>query len=55
MISDEQLARRVIKPGVTRGQWTEVLDGLERGEIVLATNPIDMRDGERVRIVGWRG
>ena len=55
VISDEQLARRVIKPGVTRGQWTEVLDGLERGEIVLATNPIDMRDGERVRIVGWRG
>ena len=55
VIRDERLERRPVEPGVTRGPWTEIVSGLEAGEIVLATNPIDMRDGQRVRIVGWRG
>jgi membrane fusion protein, multidrug efflux system len=55
VIEGDQLSYREIEPGVTRGQWTEVVSGLEPGEIVLATNPIDMREGQRVRIVGWRG
>ena len=55
VVEQDALTRRVIEPGVARGQWTEVVAGLEAGEIVLATNPIDMRDGEPVRIVGWRG
>ncbi len=55
VIDDDRLHRRTIERGATRGQWTEVSAGLEEGEIVLATNPIDMNDGDRVRIVGWRG
>ncbi len=55
VVVDEQLERRTVETGVTRGPWTEITDGLEEGEIVLATNPIDMREGQRVRIVGWRG
>ena len=55
VIRDERLHRREVEPGVTRGPWTEIVSGLESGEIVLATHPIDMRDGQRVRIVGWRG
>jgi membrane fusion protein, multidrug efflux system len=55
LIRDERLERREVEPGVTRGPWTEIVSGLETGDIVLATNPIDMRDGQRVRIVGWRG
>lgn len=55
VIRDERLQRREVEPGVTRGSWTEIVSGLEAREIVLATNPIDMRDGQRVRIVGWRG
>nr|WP_051076329.1 efflux RND transporter periplasmic adaptor subunit [Thioalkalivibrio sp. ALMg11] len=55
VVVDEQLERRTVETGVTRGPWTEITDGLEAGEIVLATNPIDMREGQRVRIVGWRG
>ena len=55
VIEDERLQLREIEPGVTRGQWREVLSGLEAGEVVLATNPIDMQDGQAVRIVGWRG
>jgi membrane fusion protein, multidrug efflux system len=55
VIRDERLHRREVEPGVTRGPWTEIVSGLDPGEIVLATHPIDMRDGQRVRIVGWRG
>ncbi len=55
VIADERLQRRAVERGVTRGPWTEIVDGLAAGEIALATNPIDMADGQRVRIVGWRG
>lgn len=55
VISEDHLERREVITGVTRGQWTQIEDGLEVGEVVLASNPIDMRPGERVRIVGWRG
>lgn len=55
VVEDEQLRRRDVEPGVTRGEWTEILDGLEQGEVVLATNPLDITDGQSVRIVGWRG
>ncbi len=55
VIDDDLLHRRTIERGATRGKWTEVSEGLEKGEIVLATNPIDMNEGDRVRIVGWRG
>ncbi len=54
VIADDRLLRREVELGVTRGQWTEITSGLESGQRVLASNPIDMREGERVRIVGWR-
>jgi membrane fusion protein (multidrug efflux system) len=55
VVSDDRLHRRTVETGATRGQWTQVTEGLDVGEIVLATNPIDMNDGQAVRIVGWRG
>lgn len=55
VIEDNRLHQRAVSIGATRGQWTEITDGLESGEIVLASNPIDMQDGQAVRIVGWRG
>ncbi len=55
VIRDGRLQRRIVEIGATRGQWTEILSGLEPGEIVLATNPIDMREGQAVRIVGRGG
>lgn len=55
VVEDDALVRREVEPGVSRSGWTEIRSGLEAGDIVLATNPIDMREGERVRIVGWRG
>ncbi len=55
VVSNDRLHRRTVKTGATRGQWTQITEGLDVGEIVLATNPIDMNDGQAVRIVGWRG
>ncbi|MCC5812285.1 MAG: efflux RND transporter periplasmic adaptor subunit [Ectothiorhodospiraceae bacterium] len=55
VISGNRLEHREVEIGVTRGDWTEILQGLARDEVVLATNPIDRQDGEAVRIVGWRG
>jgi membrane fusion protein (multidrug efflux system) len=55
VIIDGRLERRVIERGVTRGDWTEILSGLDEGEVVLATNPGELTDGQAVRIVGWRG
>jgi len=55
VVSDDRLHHREVETGVTRGNWTEITNGLAEGDIVLATNPIDMRDGQAVRIVGWRG
>lgn len=54
VVVDERLERRRVETRVTRGPWTEITDGLADGEIVLATNSIDMREGQRVRIFGWR-
>lgn len=54
-IVDDRLEKTFIEVSITRGQWTEVREGVNIGDVVLATNPIDMRDGTRVRIVNWRG
>jgi membrane fusion protein, multidrug efflux system len=55
VVEEARLVRRFIEPGVTRGDWTEVIEGLTAGEVVLATNPIDRQEGDTVRVVGWRG
>lgn len=55
VVVDERLQRRDVEVGITRGQWTEIRSGLEPGDLVLASNPIDMADGTAVRIVGYRG
>lgn len=54
-VVDDRLEQRSVETGVTRGEWTEILSGIDEGDIVLATNPIDMSPGMLVRIVGWRG
>lgn len=55
VVQDGRLVRRGIETGVTREQWVEVLSGLEAGEVVLATNPLEMGEGQAVHVVAWRG
>ena len=54
VIEDDILFQRDVEPGVTRGQRTQILDGLEEGEAVLASNPGELQEGDAVRIVTWR-
>lgn len=48
---NSKLKRRVIEPGVTRGNWREVLAGLSEGDAVVTSSPADLTDGEAVRVV----
>ena len=52
---DGQLEQRFIQTGLVRTGWTEVLQGLVAGEIILASNPLEMRDGQAVQVVTMRG
>jgi len=54
VIDEDRLHRRAVTIGVQRGDWTEIIDGLQPGETVLASDPSEMREGEGVRIVSWR-
>ncbi|WOD09739.1 efflux RND transporter periplasmic adaptor subunit [Pseudomonas sp. NyZ704] len=51
VIKNDSLVQRKISKGISRGRWTEIVNGLEPGETILASNPIDMLEGQQVRIV----
>ena len=51
VIDDERLQRRSVEPGISRGRWTELVSGVQAGEHILASNPIDMSDDQPVRVV----
>lgn len=55
VVTEDRLERRAVERGVERGDWVEIVSGLTEGEVVLATNPSELSEGQRVRIVGWRG
>ena len=50
---DKTISRRDVSRGVERRNWTEILSGLEHGEVIVANNPTNLSDGERVRISQW--
>lgn len=54
IIEEDHLFQREVEPGVTRGRWREIRSGLEEGDVVLASNPGELREGDVVRIVTWR-
>jgi len=31
-----------VTTGISRSRWTEIIEGVEEGELILASNPIDM-------------
>ncbi|MFO7706262.1 MAG: efflux RND transporter periplasmic adaptor subunit [Halopseudomonas sp.] len=51
VIEDDVLNRRAVSTGISRSRWTEILSGVEPGELILASNPINMLDAQKVRIV----
>lgn len=52
---DDTLERRTVVPGITRGTWQEITEGLSAGERIVAYNPMELDEGSTVRIVGWAG
>ena len=51
--TENRLQRRHVTPGVARRNWTEILDGLEPGEIIVGTNPTNFQDNMLVRVTQW--
>ena len=48
---DSELVRRAVSTGVIRGDWREILGGLEPGDQIVSSNPLDLAEGDLVRIV----
>ena len=48
---DNQLRRRAVSTGVIRGDWREIVGGLEPGDRIVSSNPLELAEGDRVRIV----
>jgi RND family efflux transporter MFP subunit len=49
-IEDDRLVRREVVTGASRRDWTEMVEGLAPGELVVASNPGNLREGMRVRV-----
>lgn len=48
---DSELVRRAVSTGVIRGDWREILGGLEPGDRIVSSNPLDLAEGDLVRVV----
>ncbi|MGB0514000.1 MAG: efflux RND transporter periplasmic adaptor subunit, partial [Wenzhouxiangellaceae bacterium] len=57
MVIDEndELTRRVVNTGVIRGRWREITGGLQPGDRIVSSNPIDLAEGDLVRVVDTIG
>lgn len=49
-IEDDRLVRRQVVTGASRRDWTELVEGLAPGELVVASNPGNLREGMHVRV-----
>jgi RND family efflux transporter MFP subunit len=48
---NNELQRRAVTTGIIRGDWREILGGIETGDRIVSSNPLDLAEGDRVRIV----
>lgn len=53
MVIDEndELVRRAVSTGIIRGDWREIVGGLQPGDRIVSSNPLELAEGDRVRIV----
>jgi membrane fusion protein, multidrug efflux system len=49
-IEDNRLVRRDVVAGVSRRDWTEMVEGLSPGDLVVASNPASLREGMAVHV-----
>lgn len=55
VVQNEQVHRRAVRVGVTRGDRTEILEGLHDGERVVVAGHPRLSEGARVQVVEPRG
>ncbi len=48
---DNELVRRAVTTGIIRGAWREITGGLESGDRIVSSNPLELVEGDTVRIV----
>lgn len=53
--ADNRLVKREVATGVVRGNWREVVGGLEAGDRVVANSPLELAEGASVRVVETDG
>lgn len=53
--AESRLVRREVATGVVRGEWREIVGGLEDGDRVVASSPLDLAEGMAVRVVASTG
>lgn len=53
LIEDNKLVRRNVERGRVRRNRTEISKGLTAGDIIVGTNPSNLREGMSVRITQW--
>ncbi len=53
MVIDEsdELVRRAVTTGVIRNGWREIRGGLEPGDRIVSSNPLELAEGDLVRVV----
>jgi membrane fusion protein, multidrug efflux system len=49
-IENGRIVRREVVTGLSRHDWTEILEGLSAGDLVVASNPAALREGTRVEV-----
>lgn len=57
MVIDQrnQLVRRAVSTGIIRGDWREIIGGLEPGDRIVSSNPLELAEGDLVRVVDMLG
>lgn len=53
VVEDDSLVKRSVQRDVTRRNLTVIKEGLEPGDIIVGTNPTNLREGMNVRITQW--
>ncbi|MEX0927935.1 MAG: efflux RND transporter periplasmic adaptor subunit [Balneolales bacterium] len=51
--SENRLERRDVVPGIERRNWTQVLNGLEEGDVIVGGNPGNLRENLYVEVSRW--
>lgn len=51
--AEERLERRNVETGIERRNWTEILSGLEEGDVIVGGNPGNLREEILVTVTRW--